>query len=438
MTARGKILVFGGTTEGTLLAERLSEDGYPVTLSVATEYAEGLQPRKRAYALVTRRLDTAEMTRLLTELACDFVVDATHPYAEEATRNIREACEKAGVECLRLRRPESERFPGVVYVDRVPDAVDFLKRETGNVFLAIGSKELAALTRLDDFASRCFVRILPMEESLRKTLALGFRNSSIICMQGPFDEETNRAMLAATRSRILVTKDSGEPGGFASKISAATSCGCRVVVVKRPVEENALSFEELCGRFGVSRGMETKEDVTPEDAAEKRFFPLFFDMKDRRVLIVGGGRVTRRRLEPLLRFGAKICLISPRVVADIHDAVAGGDVELLERKYSPNDVARFSPFLVMAATDDRKTNAAVAEEARLVGVPCIVADNRAECDCVFPAIAESETMLAALVSKDGDHKNVRTTAERVRLLLNDNIKNEQSCHESHPDRGRPR
>lgn len=407
------VFVFGGTTEGGRLADLLSRNGHSVTLVVTTRYAAEILPEKRNYDVMTRRLDGPEMIRLLGDCPCDVVVDATHPYAEKATRNIREACEKTGVKYLRLSRSKIEQKQGLEYVADMATAAEILSRQTGNVFLAVGSKELECFTRLRDFERRCFVRILPMMESLKKAIELGFRNSNIICMQGPFSEDLNRSMLSATNSKFLVTKDSGEVGGFDAKIAAARRCDCRVIVVERPVDEAGFSFEEIEKHFDLRCFNEEK------DTRVHSFFPLFFDMKGRRMLVVGGGKVGGRRVAALYRFGAKIRLISPLVDVNLREAIDKGEIEFYNRAFEPGDVERFDPFLVIAATDERKTNDAVAREARARGVPVVVADRREQCDCYFPAIAENDVLLAGLVAKDGNHKHVRMMAERIRRLFDE-------------------
>lgn len=100
-----KVLIFGGTTEGRLLAGELLERGFEVTVSVATPLgAEELEGLPGLRVLVGRR-DREEMAEVLG--AFDRCVDATHPYAVEASGNIRSACEQAGVPLCRLLRRES-------------------------------------------------------------------------------------------------------------------------------------------------------------------------------------------------------------------------------------------------------------------------------------------------------------------------------------------
>ena len=411
-----KVIVFGGTTEGRLLANKLADTGVATTLFVATQYGENLFPGEKDYTVIARRLDETEMVGYLNENRCDAVVDATHPFADIATGNIDRACRLTNTKYLRLSRTKSRENSKVSYVASAVDAVNLLQYESGNVFLAIGSKELAPFTRLKDFASRCHVRILPMPESLQKVIDLGFRNSNIICMQGPFDERMNAAMFDATDAEIIVTKDSGEIGGFGAKISAAMKCGCRVVVIQRPVEEAGLSVEEICEQLGIENRNENERK--PVDT----FFPLFFDIKGKRILIVGGGKVAARRSGILSSFGAQISVVSPNIVSELNDMFLRNEISYINRKYESGDVERFCPFLTIAATNDRETNALIAFEAKKNNVPVIVADCRNNCDCYFPAIAENETYSVGLISKNGNHRGVSIVAERIRGLLKDDTR----------------
>ncbi len=406
-----KVVVFGGTTEGGRLATALAANGESTTLFVATEYARDLSSEKNGYTVIAGRLDEKEMLRYFQENPCDAVVDATHPYADQATRNIRRACRATSTKYLRLLRSPGKTDAGVSYVANVSEAVELLQQEQGNVFLAIGSKELEPFTKLDDFASRCFVRILPMVESLQKTIGLGFRNANLICMQGPFDKATNKAMFKMADAKFLVTKDSGDIGGFDAKMTAAVQCGCRVIVIKRPEEEETgFSFAEVCDQLGIAH-------TAGERKSENTFFPLFIDMKGKRFLIVGGGKVAARRSGILRSFGADITIVSPTITRQLEEMAARKEITVINRKYDRADIERFQPYLVMAATDHRKTNATIAQDAEKCNVPVVVADCREECNCYFPAIVEDESFIAGLVSKTGDHRGVSVVAENIRQIL---------------------
>ncbi len=131
-----RILIFGGTTEGRRLAEEASALGAEVTVSVATPLgAEELAGLKVAAVWVGRKT-TPELVPLLAPF--DLCVDATHPYAAEASVHIKSACREAGLPLRRLLRPASGA-EGVVRVDNCTEAAAFLAGTQGNILLATGA-----------------------------------------------------------------------------------------------------------------------------------------------------------------------------------------------------------------------------------------------------------------------------------------------------------
>lgn len=155
-----------------------------------------------------------------------------------------------------------------------------------------------------------------------------------------------------------------------------------------------------------------------EPSEQTSFFPLFIDIRDRNVLVIGGGNVAERRINILAPFGVRITVISPTFTEQIKYAASQGVLHLIEKKYQIGDITDIKPFLVIAATNNRQTNQAAMKEAVSLNIPISVADCREECSCCFPAIAESKNYIAGIVSKNGNHKGVKRIAERTRELLN--------------------
>ena len=89
------IVVFSGTTEGRRLSSRLAAEGAAVTVCVATGYGAAEQGAAPGLTVHTGRMEAGEMAALLAGAA--LCVDATHPYARQASENIRAACRPAGV-----------------------------------------------------------------------------------------------------------------------------------------------------------------------------------------------------------------------------------------------------------------------------------------------------------------------------------------------------
>lgn len=396
-----RILVFAGTTEGREWIETLLARGQiGLTACVATEYGAQLLPKDPRLQVRVGRLDQAAMERLLREQSFSHAVDATHPYAAEASRNIRAACAAENIPYLRLAR-ESQEIPDSVQTATIQEAAEFLNTVEGNVLVTTGSKELAAFTAVKDYEERLFVRVLPMPAVLEQCQAFGFSGRHVFAMQGPFSEELNLAMLRQTGAKWLVTKESGSAGGFAEKCRAARRAGAQVVLVGRPREpESGYSQKQLL------------EKLFPEQNQEsvvEKYFPMFVPLSGKHAVVFGGGTVAKRRTEALLEFGCRVTLISPKNTVPEH-----GQIRWLARGYEPGDV--WGADFVLAATDHREMNHAIFEECRKQSIPVNVADCKEECDFYFPALVHRGSVVIGVTASGTDHRAAAKTAAQLRAL----------------------
>lgn len=237
-----EILIFGGTAEGRLLAEWLADQGYALTVCVATEYGAELMTPRPGLTVHTGRMERAEMEGLMGGRPFACVVDATHPYAVAVTENIKRAAAAVGLPYYRLiRRSDGEDL--CHKAEDMATAARMLKEMPGNVLLTTGSKELHHFA-VPGLVERCYPRVLPTMDSLERCLTLGFPPAHVICMQGPFSRALNEAMLRQFHIQTLVTKNSGSYGGFREKADAAEACGCALLMVERPQEEEGLDLDE--------------------------------------------------------------------------------------------------------------------------------------------------------------------------------------------------
>ena len=239
-----KAIVFAGTTEGYALCEFLAENRVSVYACAATEYGGSLLQENEFLHVSAGRLKTEDMEELFRKENPEIVLDATHPYAAEVTKNIRTACESAGVLYQRILRPEGEKNSEAIYVESTEEAAAFLSGTEGNIFLTTGSKELAKFTGIPDYKERLFARVLSIPSVIRSCAELGIEGKHLIGMQGPFSAEINEAMLRQFQCSYLVTKDTGLAGGFPEKMEACQRCGVTPVIVGRPLKEEGLSLQD--------------------------------------------------------------------------------------------------------------------------------------------------------------------------------------------------
>lgn len=239
-----KAIVFAGTTEGYALCEFLAENRVSVYACAATEYGGSLLQENEFLHVSAGRLKTEDMEELFRKENPEIVLDATHPYAAEVTKNIRTACESAGVLYQRILRPEGEKNSEAIYVESTEEAAAFLSGTEGNIFLTTGSKELAKFTGIPDYKERLFARVLSIPSVIRSCAELGIEGKHLIGMQGPFSAEINEAMLRQFQCSYLVTKDTGLAGGFPEKMEACQRCGVTPVIIGRPLKEEGLSLQD--------------------------------------------------------------------------------------------------------------------------------------------------------------------------------------------------
>lgn len=236
------VVIFSGTTEGRLISARLAAEGAQVDVFVATEYGGEEQGNTEGIRVHIGRRTAEEMQTAVK--AADMCIDATHPYAMEATDNIRAACSREKIPYYRLKRRESRLHhgDGTVIFDSVKEAAKWLSAQEGNILITTGSKELEAYAGSDP--ARLYPRVLPVHESIEACEKIGIPHRNIIAMQGPFSQQLNEAVIDQFDIDFLVTKESGGPGGFAEKINAAKTCGIQAVIVSRPADEG-YSAEEI-------------------------------------------------------------------------------------------------------------------------------------------------------------------------------------------------
>jgi siroheme synthase, N-terminal domain len=142
-------------------------------------------------------------------------------------------------------------------------------------------------------------------------------------------------------------------------------------------------------------------------------FPINVSLRGRLVLMVGAGRVGRRKLEKLLRAGARMRLVEPTPDQSVLDLVSAGRVEL-ETDYRPELMD--GAALVFAATSEPELNRAVATEARSRGIWANVADAPELSDFVLPAVVERGEFKIA-VATGGSPALAARTAARLREMF---------------------
>ena len=130
---------------------------------------------------------------------------------------------------------------------------------------------------------------------------------------------------------------------------------------------------------------------------EKAYFPMFVDISEKEILVVGGGKIAARRIRTLLDFTVHITVITPALDEKLRQYADLEKFRWVQRKYRESDITGSDkPDIVLAATGD--VNAEIGRLCRSLGICVNVADKKEMCDFYFPSIVKTEEVVIGINS----------------------------------------
>ena len=239
------ILVFGGTTEGRKAAIALEDAGK--TFYYSTRGSE--QEIDLVHGIrTTGGMDVDDITRFCDEKGIALLIDAAHPFAENLHRNIIEAARRKQLPVIRYERQYPPRSDDMIWCDDYNDAVEKMERHGVERLLALTGVQ--TIGKLKPFWEQhlTWFRILNRASSVELALRSGFPKEYLTF----YDDEPTAATIETLHPDAIITKESGESGGFDEKVEAARKAGIPVFVVCRPVIDTAqVDFKKVNGPHGL-------------------------------------------------------------------------------------------------------------------------------------------------------------------------------------------
>lgn len=222
------LLVLGGTTEATALARALADLGYDGVVSFAGRVARPVrQPMPQRVGGFGGR---DGLVTYLRDQKVTHVIDATHPFAAQMSRNAVAACRDTGVPLVALTRPAWTPVAGDRWtcVADVKAATEALNRPRETVLLAVGRQTLP------EFACNTQHRyILRLVDPPCSTPP--FPDHHVIVARGPFTADSDAQLMRDHGVTLVVSKNSGGAGAYA-KIAAARALNLPVIMIDRPAQ----------------------------------------------------------------------------------------------------------------------------------------------------------------------------------------------------------
>ena len=241
------ILILGGTTEGRLAVKVADEAGSPYYYST-----RGIQQEIacRNGIHLTGGMDVEAMTSFCIHHQIRLLVDAAHPFAVGLHQTVHETAIRLNLPVVRVERSYPERATDIVWCEDYEDAVRQLEKDRILSLLSLTGVQTIGKLRGYWEKYACWFRILKRDESLALARSQGFDEQRIVYYQAE-DEES---LLKRLTPQAILTKESGETGGFQQKIDAARMLGIPVYVVKRPSLPD--SFMNVTGEYGLRKQIE--------------------------------------------------------------------------------------------------------------------------------------------------------------------------------------
>jgi precorrin-6A/cobalt-precorrin-6A reductase len=232
-----KVWLIGGTGDSVIIAQLLRESAIPLVITVTTPTAQGLYVD--AAKIFVGCMNATQMAYFCQHHQIKGVIDASHPYATEVSRQAIAVTTKLNIPYLRYERTPyqppavKQQNSKVLELDSFEQllAGDYLTAH--RVLLTIGCKALPSFQPWHQRAT-LFARILPKVQSLEMAISAGFTGDRLIAIRPPISLATETALWQQWNISLVVTKASGKAGGEDLKHQVAATLGIPLMIISRP------------------------------------------------------------------------------------------------------------------------------------------------------------------------------------------------------------
>lgn len=230
-----------GTTEGKKILSLLNRFTDDIFVSTATNYGGELLSDFKFKVLNTKPLDENGFEREIIKHSINVMIDASHPYAVEVTKNLMEACSKLKIEYIRYERPsalaEFSNTESIKKVRKYEELGQALQGFEGCILNTTGSRNIEKIMNLK-LKNRIVHRVLPTVDSVQACISNGVKIDDIIAIKGPVSFELNKTFIKEYDAKGMILKDSGIEGGTVEKMKACMELGIMAFVIERDNSTN--------------------------------------------------------------------------------------------------------------------------------------------------------------------------------------------------------
>lgn len=162
------------------------------------------------------------------------------------------------------------------------------------------------------------------------------------------------------------------------------------------------------------------------------FFPLFVDIGQKNILVVGAGTIATRRVAVLCRFASRITVVAPEISDALVRLAQEDVVTICRRRFEVSDLDHAE--LVFAATDDAKLNQEIAVWCRERRIPVNVSSDAGLCDFQFPSVVCAGSAVIGINASGTNHRLVKETRKKIEQCMG--VPKQEGLYPMHLQKGK--
>mgnify|MGYP002646663966 CR=1 FL=1 len=149
--------------------------------------------------------------------------------------------------------------------------------------------------------------------------------------------------------------------------------------------------------------------------SRKPYFPMFVDISEKQIFVVGAGTIAKRRIRSLSQFTDHLVVIAPEVNPEMNEMEKKGQITILRKKYESSDI--YEADMVIAAANDHRTNEDIYRVCKERGILVNVCSDKTKCDFYFPGLVRKEDVVIGVTANGTNHKKVKDIVEKIREII---------------------
>lgn len=151
------------------------------------------------------------------------------------------------------------------------------------------------------------------------------------------------------------------------------------------------------------------------DERKTPYFPIFIDISDKKIFVIGGGNIAERRIATLLTFAKHIFVISPKITDKIKKWTLDGQIHWIQENYHPSFLK--DADIVLATTNDPFCNDSVVKYCNENHILVNTSHKKENCDFYFPGIVKQNDIIVGITTSGQNHTEARRAREYIQHSL---------------------